>query len=89
MINYIRQEQFCKCFSSLSYIRRISVHRKVAASRSSVSHQMASVFLSNSINLFTNFVLGGRRDHHVQFKVANEEAFYNVYMPIFNIWVIV
>ncbi len=30
-------------------------HRKVAAGRSSVSRQMASVFLSNNISLFTNF----------------------------------
>ncbi len=34
-------------------------HRNVVAGRSSVSHQMTSVFLSDNISLFTNFAWAG------------------------------
>ncbi len=52
-------------------------HRKVVAGRSSVSRQMANVFLSDNIFVY-KFHTSGRRDHHEPFSVANQKALYNV-----------
>ncbi len=51
------------CFMDSLYFLRIwvkrfkanKIHRKIVAGRYNVSHQMVSVFLSDNINLFTNF----------------------------------
>ncbi len=52
--NFISHMMLCWCWKLIWQFIHIS-HRKVAASRSSVSREMASVFLSDNISLFTNF----------------------------------
>ncbi len=67
------------------WVWAIASHQKVVARRSSVSCQMASIFLSNNITFVYKFHTSGRRDHHKPFKVTNEEALYIMYvnyMPI-------